>query len=215
MQFVEPQSCLVSVEEGLMKRSNGHYVKTFADLSGLYADAAAFEAILARHSADTAYEVTQFRPQGTTGDMIFGVTRMLPGRVGDEFYLTRGHIHAKADRPEVYYGQKGQGLMLLESPDGDVRIIEIGPQTICYVPPFWIHRSVNVGTQDLVMVFSYPADSGQDYSIIERAGGMRVRIVTDGNGGWKQIDNPHYTPRTPEEVATVLASASFDMGAVA
>ncbi len=58
------------------------------------------------------------------------------------------------------------------------------------MPPYWIHRSVNVGDDDLVMLFCYPADSGQDYSIIERAGGMRARIVDDGAGGWKQIDNP-------------------------
>jgi glucose-6-phosphate isomerase len=45
------------------------------------------------------------------------------------------------------------------------------------------------------MLFCYPADSGQDYSIIEKAGGMRMRIVDDGAGGWKQIDNPVWRPR--------------------
>ena len=34
------------------------------------------------------------------------------------------------------------------------------------------------------MTFAYPADSGQDYAIIEKAGGMRSRIVDDGKGGW-------------------------------
>ena len=27
--------------------------------------------------------------------------------------MTRGHIHAKANRPETYYGESGEGLMLL------------------------------------------------------------------------------------------------------
>ena len=71
--------------------------------------------------------------------------------------------------------------MLMESPAGEVRIVEIAPRTICYVPPYWIHRSVNVGDEELVMSFCYPADSGQDYGIIEQAGGMRQRILDDGS----------------------------------
>ena len=48
--------------------------------------------------------------------MIIGVTRMEPGKVGDEYYMTRGHIHARPNRPEMYYGESGVGVMLLESP---------------------------------------------------------------------------------------------------
>jgi len=43
---------------------------------------------------------------------------MEPGRIGNEFFMTRGHIHAKGNRPETYYGESGKGLMLLESPEG-------------------------------------------------------------------------------------------------
>ena len=57
------------------------------------------------------------------------------------------------------------------------------------MPPYWIHRSVNVGSEELVMTFAYPADSGQDYAIIDKAGGMRSRIVDDGKGGWVAVDN--------------------------
>jgi glucose-6-phosphate isomerase len=63
----------------------------------------------------------------------------------------------------------------------------LGPGDICYVPAYWIHRSVNVGDVDLVMTFAYPADSGQDYEIIARSGGMKSRVVVDGRG-WKLID---------------------------
>ena len=140
--------------------------------------------------------------------MIFGVTRMLPGKVGNEYFVTRGHIHAKANRPEIYYGESGRGLMLLEAPDGETRIVELGPRSVCYVPPYWIHRSVNVGSEDLVMTFAYPADSGQDYDIIAKAGGMRQRVVDDGQGGWKAIDNAAYRPRTPAEIERVFATAA-------
>ncbi|WP_169961484.1 glucose-6-phosphate isomerase [Oceaniglobus indicus] len=211
MKLAEPQVCDIAVAEGLLKNGNGHYRKTFDDLAGLYADTAAFDALLADRRGQVAYEVTSYTPGSKVSDLIMGVTRMEPGRVGDEYFMTRGHIHAKGDRPEIYYGQSGSGLMQLESPEGEVRLVPIGAQTICYVPPFWIHRSINVGTDDLVMMFAYPADSGQDYGIIERSGGMRVRVVDDGAGGWTQIDNPDWRARTEADIAAIHA----DAGAVA
>ncbi|MGO7830414.1 glucose-6-phosphate isomerase family protein, partial [Rhizobium johnstonii] len=91
-----------------------------------------FQAALAALGDVVVYAVEDFRPGSHKGDLISGVTRMSPGRIGEEFYLTRGHIHAKVDRPESYDGQKGRGLIQLESPECETRIVEITPQTICY-----------------------------------------------------------------------------------
>lgn len=184
-----------------MLGATGRYEKKLRDLRGIYEDEDAYSRLVAENGDAVVYDVSEFRPSAETGDLIFGVTRMAPGRVGREFFLTRGHIHAKADRPEIYYGQKGRGLMLMESPDGDTSTIEIAPQTICYVPPHWIHRSVNIGDEDLVMVFTYPADAGQDYDIITRAGGMRHRVLTDGKGGWSLAENQRYRPRPSSTAA--------------
>lgn len=207
MIFAEPRLCTISVAKGVLENGDGHYRKSYRDLTGLYADTAAFDAILAEKANQIAYEVTSYTPGDKTSDLIMGVTRMAPGRVGREFYLTRGHIHARGDRPEVYYTLSGRGIMQMESPEGEVRLVEMGPQQICYVPPFWIHRSVNVGNDDLVMFFSYPADLGQDYGIIERSGGMRVRIMDDGQGGWRAEDNPDWRNRSPQEIRAILDNA--------
>ena len=205
MTMLEPGVGYVDIASGRLKGATNRYVKTFRDLEGLYADAEAFVAILARRGDEVAYEVTDYKPSANAGDMIIGVTRMEPGRVGDEYYMTRGHIHARPNRPEMYYGESGLGVMLLESPAGEVRTVEIGPRTMCYVPPFWIHRSVNVGIEPLVMTFAYPADSGQDYDIIAKAGGMKSRIVDDGQGGWKAIDNAAYRVRPKALVDDIMA----------
>lgn len=203
MILQEPRLCQASPESGLLGSADGRYVKRIADLEGLYADRAAFDRLVAERGDEVAYEVTSCSPGARVNDLIVGVTRMAPGRVGGEFFMTRGHIHAKADRPEIYHGLSGRGLMQLESPGGEVRLLEIGPQAICYVPPYWIHRSVNLGDSDLVMAFVYPADSGQDYGIIERSGGMRVRILSDGSGGWRAEPNPLWRPRSADEVAAI------------
>ncbi len=204
MKWVEPIGCQVDLQNGLMQNSSGHYQKRLSDLAGLYADEDAYKALLRQIGNAVVYEVTEWRPPARSGDMIFGLTRMNPGRVGKEFFLTRGHIHAIADRPEVYYGQRGEGLMLMESPDGETRIIEIKPQTVCYVPPYWIHRSVNTGHDDLVMLFAYPSDAGQDYDIISRSGGMRKRVMADAQQGWALVDNPAWQPRSTEQVMQLL-----------
>lgn len=205
MALFEPGVGRVDIANGRLEGATNRYVKTFRDLEGLYEDEAAMAALLADRGEAIAYEVTDYKPSANAGDMIIGVTRMEPGKVGREYFLTRGHIHARPNRPEMYYGESGLGVMLLESPDGQVRTVEIGPKTMCYVPPFWIHRSVNVGAEPLVMTFAYPADSGQDYDIIAKAGGMRSRIVDDGAGGWMAVDNRDYKLRPASLVDSIMA----------
>ncbi|MDK1389547.1 glucose-6-phosphate isomerase [Sinorhizobium sp. 8-89] len=200
----EPVTSVIDASRGGMSGNTGRYEKRLSDLAGLYEDAAAHSDLTRRLDDPVVYAVEDFRPGDHAGDLIYGVTRMMPGLIGREFFLTRGHIHAKADRPEIYYGQKGKGLMQLESPEGETRIVEIGPQTICYVPPYWIHRSINVGEDDLVMVFAYPSDSGQDYGIIEASNGMRHRVMADGNGGWRLVENKDYRPRSGENIADLM-----------
>lgn len=55
------------------------------------------------------------------------------------------------------------------------------------------------------MTFAYSADSGQDYAIIEEAGGMKSRVVDDGKGGWMLVDNASYRRRPAARIARVFA----------
>ena len=183
------------IEPGAMRGATGRYEKRYSDLRGLFADEDALERQIRDSSDAIAYAVEDYKPSSRNGDLIFGVSTLEPGRIGREFVMTRGHIHALSDRPEIYYGQAGHGLMLMELADGTIEVAEMRPQSIVYVAPHWIHRSVNVGSEPLVTVFCYPADAGQDYDIIARAGGMRMLIVDDGAGGWRQEPNPRYRGR--------------------
>lgn len=204
----EPVASVVEVNTGAMSGRTGRYEKRLSDLDGLYEDHRAFRELRERIGDPVVYAVEDFRPGDHAGDLIYGVTRMSPGRVGREYFLTRGHIHAKANRPEIYYGQQGRGLMQLESPQGETRIVEIRPQTICYVPPYWIHRSVNTGDEDLVMVFAYPSDSGQDYGIIETSNGMRHRVMATGNSKWELVENAGYRPRDPAVADAIMKNCA-------
>lgn len=199
-----PSVHLISPGAGTLSGRTSRYEKRLSELVGLYADSAAFDAALGRGDR-VVYAVEDVRPSSARGDLCFGVTHMQPGRVGDEYFMTRGHIHAVANRPETYRGELGRGVMLMESPDGEVVTLEVTPGATVYVPPFWIHRSVNVGEEPLVMSFVYPADSGQDYGIIARSNGMRQRVVADG-AGWRTVENPYWRPRTDAEIAAIHAT---------
>ena len=199
--LVPPSVHHLSAKAGALSGRTNRYEKRLSELAGLYADAAAFRAALGQGDR-VVYAVEDFRPSAAHGDLCFGVTHMQPGRIGDEFFMTRGHIHAVANRPETYRGELGRGVMLMESPDGQVVTLEVTPGATVYVPPFWIHRSVNVGDDPLVMTFVYPADSGQDYGIIARSNGMRLRVVVDG-ADWRTAENPDWRPRTAAEVAAI------------
>ncbi|MBN9016465.1 MAG: glucose-6-phosphate isomerase [Rhizobiales bacterium] len=203
--LISPSAHRIDPVSGALSSPTGRYEKRLAELDGIYADAGAFAAAVATGGARVVYHVHEVRPQAAHGDLIFGTTFMEPGRIGDEYFVTRGHIHARANRPETYYGESGEGLMLMESPQGETQILAIAPKVLVYVPPLWIHRSVNTGAAPLVMSFCYPADSGQDYDVIARSGGMATRIVADGTG-WKAVPNVAYRPRSQAEIETILAT---------
>ncbi|MEV4201202.1 glucose-6-phosphate isomerase family protein [Micromonospora globbae] len=188
-----PGPSLVITPQEMAGRT-GRYEKRLSDLDGLFADEAAFAARLATEADRVIYHVDEFRPSTATGDLITGISTLSPGRVGREFHMTRGHIHARHDRTEIYHCLSGHGLMLMETLDGQTVVTELRPGVVAYVPPVHIHRSVNLGDTDLVTLFCYPADAGQDYDIIARSGGMRHRAVADGDG-WRLEENRGYVPR--------------------
>jgi glucose-6-phosphate isomerase len=181
----------IAREGGIVGRSR-RYEKRLGDMEGVYRDGAAWAAAVAERTADElVYWVDDHRYQEGPGALIVGTSTVLPGRMGDEFAVTRGHIHAVADRAELYYCLSGRGVMLMETLDGQSSAIELTPGKAVDVPGHWIHRSVNVGDEPFVTLFCYAADAGQDYDVIAAAGGMKNLVVVDGDG-WALAPNPDH-----------------------
>lgn len=177
---------------GITGRSR-RYEKRLGDMEGVYRDADAWESAVAERGADElVYWVDDHRYQEGAGALIVGTSTVLPGRMGAEFALTRGHIHEVSDRAELYYCLSGRGVMLMETLDGRSVAIELTPGKAVDVPGHWIHRSVNVGDEPFVTLFCYAADAGQDYAVIADANGMKNLVVGDGDG-WALAPNPEHT----------------------
>lgn len=199
MSVTLPEPALLALApDGGMAGATGSYEKYLGDMAGVYRDTTAYRAALAARGPDAlVYRVEEHRNVTGAGALIIGTSTLQAGRYGDEFAVTRGHLHAKADRAELYYCLRGSGVMLLETLDGRSEVVPLGPGEAVHVPGHWVHRSVNVGDEPFVTMFCYGADAGQDYTLIERAGGMATVVVDDGNGGWSTRRNPDHTGYPP------------------
>jgi glucose-6-phosphate isomerase len=189
-----PEPATLAVEgDGTLSGRTGSYDKFLGDLEGVYLDDAAYKAAVVSLGADRlVYRVEEHRNVDGPGALIIGTSTLLPGRVGEEFAVTRGHLHSIPDRAELYHCLSGAGVMVLETVDGRSRTVAMTPGDVVHVPGHWIHRSVNVGPQPFVTLFCYSADAGQNYRIIEEAGGMANLVVSDGKGGWVARPNPRH-----------------------
>lgn len=161
-----------------------------SSMTGIFTDTQALETL----TADENPIVYEFYDLGITeksSELAYGSSMVFPGKVGDEFFMTKGHFHTILDTAEVYYCLAGHGLMLMESPEGDVEYQEMFPGEAVYVPGQYAHRSINLSPNEkLVTFFVFRADAGHDYGTIEEKG-FRKLVVADGDG-FKLTDNPRW-----------------------
>jgi len=163
-------------------------------MKGQYADVTSFESMLSRND-QLLYEVYEIKRPHLAGELLNGLSIVHPGKVGNEYFMTKGHFHTVLETAEIYCCVKGQGYMIMETPLGDWSVEELRPGRVLYVPPCWAHRSVNTGaTEDLVTFFIYPGNAGHDYGTIEQHGFRK--LVVEVNGRPEIIDNPRW--RSPE-----------------
>jgi len=183
------------ISEGIPTTYDNHIIRKLSAMVGQFADQRAYDAALAREDA-LLYEVYEIKRPEVAGELLHGISIVHPGVVGEEYFMTKGHFHAELETAEVYYCLQGQGMMVMETPEGDWAVEELRPGRVLYVPPRWAHRSVNTGQdEDLVTFFVYPADAGHDYGTIEAHGFRKLVVHKDGQP--HIIDNPHW--RGPEQ----------------
>jgi len=157
-----------------------------SDLEMMFADKVAVKAAISGGDP-IIYEIFYHGFKTSKSDIALGVTRIQPGTVGNEFYMTKGHFHEAEDQPEIYFCVKGNGYLLMETPDGEFQYAKWIKGTISHIPPMWAHRVVNTGDKPLVFVASYHLAAGHDYGpVIEK--GFKKRLVKE-NGIAVFVDN--------------------------
>jgi len=160
-------------------------------VKGVFFDQKAAEEML-KEGDPLVYEFYELNVPEDAGDVAFGSSITYPGKVGKEFFMTKGHFHSVLETAEVYYCLSGEGGMLFENPEGDVSYEEFKPGIAVYVPQRFAHRTVNTGTEPLVTFFAFRGDAGHDYGTIETNGYRKLVVEAEG-GGYEFLDNPKWT----------------------
>ncbi len=169
---------------------DNHIQRRLSNMKGQYLDQNAFESRLADQD-ELLYEVYEIKRPEVAGEILHGISIVHPGKIGEEYFMTKGHFHTVLDTAEIYYTLKGQGYMVMETPEGEWGVEELKAGRVLYVPPRWAHRSINVTPdEDLVMFFAYPGHAGHDYGTIETQG-FRKLVLDKGNGP-EIFDNPRW-----------------------
>jgi glucose-6-phosphate isomerase len=181
MQDVTPFATHVDFQTGVLEPSAAVVRRTLKDVGGIFSDAEAVDRIMSQEGDRLIYEVHVVAVPEEAGHLPYCSTVIHPGRVGDEFHMTKGHFHERRQRAEVYLGIAGQGILLLQSEDGRVEMIEMRPGTAAYVPPGWAHRTANTGEAPFTFFAVYPGDAGHDYRTIELAGFARILVLRNGH----------------------------------
>lgn len=155
-------------------------VRRLSDLEGCFEDPKAFQSALALGNP-IVYRVIAVEPASGPGDLHYGLGILYAGKVGNEYFLTKGHLHQTRESAEVYIGQSGEGLMLLEDEHtGESRIAPLGMGQIVYVPGHTAHRTMNIGCEPLTYFGIYPANAGHDYGVIAKRNFLKVVVEENG-----------------------------------
>ena len=190
-----PFTFKIQLPQGIPVPHDNHIARTLSSMRGQYADAQAYEAMLAKEDT-LLYEVYEVKRPETSNELITGMSIVHPGKVGDEYFMTKGHFHAALECAEIYHCLAGEGVMVMENPEGEWSVAELRPGTVLYVAPRWAHRSVNTRLDvDLITFFAYPGHAGHDYGSIEKQGFRKLMVERAGRPAI--VDNPRWMP--PEQ----------------
>ncbi|MCL2056323.1 MAG: glucose-6-phosphate isomerase [Oscillospiraceae bacterium] len=163
--------------------------RLLSQMRGMFTDSAAQEKMIAGGDP-VVYEFYEMGAPEHPGDLAAGASITYPGKVGDEYFMTKGHFHTILETAEVYYTLSGSGYMLMENPEGDWSAQELSAGKMVYVPKRYAHRSINTGNVPLVTFFAFRGDAGHDYGTIEEKGYRK--LIVERGGKPEIIDNPKW-----------------------
>lgn len=167
-----PFQVMLDFDTGSLRPSSASFVRRLSDMADAYQDQGAVSAILSRGDDPVIYTGFDAGVPPETGHLLFRTTIIRAGTVGSEYYMTKGHHHAR-DSAELYLGMSGEGTMVMETRAGDFAAEQLVPSATVYVPPGWAHRTVNTGNAPLVFLAVYFGDAEYDYKSVQRSGFTR------------------------------------------
>jgi glucose-6-phosphate isomerase len=165
---------------GVMKDPDRCIERKASSMRGHYQDATALEDLIRDSGDPLHYEVFEKDIPEEYGHLRIAISKLQPGTVAGECYMTKGHYHEVAETSEIYLCLRGSGYMLLKTEEGMCEAEAMEPGCLVYVPPYWAHRSINTGDEPLISLCIYPGEAGHNYGDIEKQGFPKRILKVDG-----------------------------------
>ncbi len=178
--LIQPFTFHVNFAENVLSEPDVRNVRRASAMRGYYQDTAALEKIIREEADPLHYETFEKHVPEEYGHLLVCVSKIQPGLVGEEFFMTKGHYHTRINTGEIYFCLQGQGLILMKTPAGEFNTQRMERGAVVYVPPYWAHRSVNTGDEPLTMFCVWPGDAGHNYGDIEKEGFPKRVFQRDG-----------------------------------
>ncbi len=190
MTILQPFKTEIDLKTGVFTPETGIIKRYLSQMRSMFADTDAVERILADEGDRLLYEVYVTKLPEEAGQILHCTTVIHPGKIGSEFHMTKGHYHARREEGEVYLGLSGDGCLVMQTQEGATDVQFMKPGTAAYVPPYWAHRTINIGEAPFVFFAAWAGDAGHDYGTIERDGFRK--LIVDAGGRVEVTDNPKY-----------------------
>ncbi|HEX9028365.1 MAG TPA: glucose-6-phosphate isomerase family protein, partial [Anaerolineales bacterium] len=91
-----PFTFTIPMPEVIPSRADNHIQRRLADLKGQFLDQAAYQQLFAEGNR-LIYEVYEIKRPQVAGELLMGISIVHPGKVGHEFFMTKGHFHSVID----------------------------------------------------------------------------------------------------------------------
>lgn len=127
------------------------------------------------------YQAEAFHPvdEGNEGGLFWETTFLNPGMVGDEYFMTKGHHHAKRSRGEFYLTVSDSGTLILMDESRKTVFEPVSTEPLHYVLASTAHRIPNTGNSALTGLAYRPSDAGHDDDVVARDG-LSARLPNIG-----------------------------------
>jgi glucose-6-phosphate isomerase, archaeal len=187
--YNKPISVQLDPRDGSFEPCPENEQRMVSHLSMMFSDQQAVETIL-KSGDRLVYEIRYYPFLTGKSDMVLGTTMILPGKVGNEYHMTKGHFHEVDNQPEIYHCVQGEGILQMMTLEGDYISAHWIKDTITHIPPQYAHRVINTGSTPLIYVASFHVAAGHNYGpIIDK--GFKY-IVVEQNGVPFELLNPRW-----------------------
>jgi glucose-6-phosphate isomerase len=169
-RFIQPFGITIDINTGVMENPKNHIIRSTSDMAGYYVDEDALNRLITENNDSLHYEVFEVPVPEEYGHLMYCVSKLQPGQVGEECFMTKGHYHMIPETAEIYLCLQGEGYMMMKTNDGKCVYERMIRNQMVYVPPYWAHRSINTGCEPLISFCVYPGDAGHNYGDIKEEG---------------------------------------------